>query len=405
MFHYRCEAEGVVMKRLVILFLLAVPAWCQLGNATRIWGTPIAPTAPSDGQAQVYNGANARYQPATIGSGSVTSIATGCGTSGGTITATGTIIAKEATRLNTSVTDAIVAGDGCNLVTNTNAAAIAGSIAACGSTGFTAGVWFVDIQNRGAGTYTLTPTTPSTVDGAASIDLLTDQGIRLACGSDNQYYTQRGRGLMTGPGTVAGEYQMFELAANGSNFVSWIAPDSRATDARFLFPIADPTAGQAMVFGVPDVTTKKSTGTWITPLTSVAFSAVTAGTNTAALVCGSGCSISPSGGVVTANVLNTFNICESAAASPSCGGSNGGSAVIAAAATTVVIQTSLASTYGHITLTPDSSAAMGTRLSVTCNTTITPIWVSTRVGSTSFTVSTTAGPVANPMCFTWKTYD
>lgn len=354
------------MKRLVILLLLAIP--------------PLVAQAPLPSP---INGSG--------GAGSITSIAPGCGlsTSPNPIVATGTVLASEVPRLNTSTTDAILTGDCGNLVTNTNVAAIAASIAACGSTGFAAG-WFVEIQNRGAGTYTLTPTT-SGVDGAASIDLLTDQGIRLTCGADNQYYTERGRGLMTGPGTVAGEYKMYELATNGSNYYSFRAPNSRATNLIELQPTADPTAGQTKLYSAPSSTI--STVTWGTPLVSGA---------TTAFTFGGGGSIAPGSGVVTSNFWQNFNTCTATGVSPlSCGATNGGLVTIAAGATSAVINNSFVTNQNQIHLQFVSSTLLGTRLGVTCNTTPPVYWESDRVSSTSFTISVAAAPVANPACFTY----
>lgn len=65
-----------------------------------------------------------------------------------------------------------------------------------------------------------------------------------------------------GDGTVAGESKHFELTANGSNYISHLAPDSITNTLRLKFPNADPTAGQALVYGAPSSTV--STGAWVT---------------------------------------------------------------------------------------------------------------------------------------------
>lgn len=98
--------------------------------------------------------------------------------------------ATEPVNAQTGTTYTVLAGDQTKLVTFTNGSAIAVTLPqATGS--FGAG-WFADFQNRGAGTVTITPTT-STVDGAASIALLTGQGVRIASDGAN-YFTQRGLG-------------------------------------------------------------------------------------------------------------------------------------------------------------------------------------------------------------------
>lgn len=76
------------------------------------------------------------------------------------------------------------------LVTHSNAGAIAGTLPQAGAS-FPAG-WWMDVQNTGAGTLTITPTT-STLDGAASLALSTGQGVRLVSNGVN-YFTQRGVG-------------------------------------------------------------------------------------------------------------------------------------------------------------------------------------------------------------------
>lgn len=127
-----------------------------------------------------------------IGSGgSVTSVATGCGLSGGTITTTGTLIRSATVDAQTGTTYAILATDCGKLLTLSNAGAVAVSIAQAGSAGFPAG-YMLDIENLGAGLVTITPTT-STIDGAATLTLATNQGIRLFSDGAN-YFTQRGRG-------------------------------------------------------------------------------------------------------------------------------------------------------------------------------------------------------------------
>ncbi len=100
------------------------------------------------------------------GSGTVTSVAAGCGLSGGTITATGTISQTVVTAAHNGAY-AILTGDcGKSLTTNT---AAAWTIAQAGTTGFAAG-WFVDINNVGSGSLTVTATT-STFYGGPSANI------------------------------------------------------------------------------------------------------------------------------------------------------------------------------------------------------------------------------------------
>lgn len=82
------------------------------------------------------------------------------------------------------------------LITHTNAGAIAGTLPQAGaSSQFLVG-WYMDVQNRGVGTLTITPTT-STIDGSATLALLTGQGARIFSDGTN-YFTQRGMTTVTG---------------------------------------------------------------------------------------------------------------------------------------------------------------------------------------------------------------
>ena len=98
--------------------------------------------------------------------------------------------------LQTGTTYTYVTADSTRLVSHSNAAAIAGTLPQAGVS-FPDG-WFTDVQNRGAGTLTITPTT-STIDGAATIVLTTGQGVRIASNGVN-YFTQRGAAAGSGGG-------------------------------------------------------------------------------------------------------------------------------------------------------------------------------------------------------------
>jgi hypothetical protein len=92
----------------------------------------------------------------------------------------------------TGTTYTVVDADRAKLVTHTNGSAIAVTLPQAGSGGgsFAAG-WFYDVQNRGVGTATITPTT-STIDGSATLALTTGTGVRIFSDGTN-YFTQRGQ--------------------------------------------------------------------------------------------------------------------------------------------------------------------------------------------------------------------
>lgn len=139
--------------------------------------------------------------------GTVTSVATGCGLSGGTITTTGTIALSQVVNGQTGTTYAIQNSDCGKLLTFTNGSNMAVSLAQAGSGGnFIAG-WSAHIQNRGAGSLTITPAT-STIDGASAFTLIQNQGIAIFSDGTN-YFTERGANaqvssIVTGCGLSGG---------------------------------------------------------------------------------------------------------------------------------------------------------------------------------------------------------
>lgn len=130
-----------------------------------------------------------------VGTGTVTSIATACGISGGTITTTGTLRRSETQNAQTGTTDTIADDDCGKLITYSNGASVAVTLPQANGSTFISG-WFVDTANLGAGTVTITPTT-STIDGAASITLTTSQGVRIVSNGTN-YFSVRGKATGSG---------------------------------------------------------------------------------------------------------------------------------------------------------------------------------------------------------------
>lgn len=125
---------------------------------------------------------------------------------GSAITTSGTLSSAELINAQTGTTYAILDGDRAKLITGTNAAAQAYSIAQAGaSSAFQAG-WYVDIQNNStnvAGKITVTPTT-STINGAATLKIQPGQFARIVSdGTNYQVY-----GLPSGaqlPGTTTND--------------------------------------------------------------------------------------------------------------------------------------------------------------------------------------------------------
>jgi hypothetical protein len=123
----------------------------------------------------------------TGGSGTVTSVDASGGVetaSGSAITSTGTVRGAHKINAQTGTSYAIVGGDRGKHLTLSNTAAIAGTIAQAGTTGFEDG-YFVFIENIGAGAFTLTPSS-STVNGAATLVLAS--GMAAVLFSDGTNY-------------------------------------------------------------------------------------------------------------------------------------------------------------------------------------------------------------------------
>jgi hypothetical protein len=105
--------------------------------------------------------------------------------------------------------------------------------------------------------------TPSTVNVLSNLSIGSGIDIGLCRGAAGQVNVNDGtstctnlrdlfaRSTSTGDGTVAGEDRLYELAANGSNFRSWLVPDVLTADLKFRFSNTLPTAGQVMTFGTP----------------------------------------------------------------------------------------------------------------------------------------------------------
>lgn len=161
------------MKRILFLFLLL-----SLTGVASAQSNPPLTVQEVDGSPKKNGVTKIVVSNGTLSiSGTTATITTGGG-GGSTIT----------TNAQTGTTYTIVSGDSGKLVTLSNASSVAVTLPqATGS--FTTG-WYTYVENLGAGTVTITPTT-STIDGAATLTLLTNQGAMIVSDGTN-YSTQRG---------------------------------------------------------------------------------------------------------------------------------------------------------------------------------------------------------------------
>jgi hypothetical protein len=109
-----------------------------------------------------------------------------------------------------------------------------------------------------------------------------------------------------------------------------------------------------------------------------------------------------SGTVTTARYLTATNCADSAGAA-ACGSASAGAFVIDVGSTSTVVSTTAVTANSEIFVQFDSS--LGTRLSVTCNTTPATVAVPTitaRTAATSFTLSVSGTVGTNPACFSYR---
>lgn len=142
------------------------------------------------------------------GSGTVTSVDTACGLSGGPITTTGTIQGGAPVRAATGTTDTILSTDCGKVVTESNGSAVAVTLPQ--ATGSFAAPFFYTQVNLGAGTTTITPTT-STINGAATLVLTTGQSADIVSDGTN-YVAALGKGGGSGTVTTTGSPSSGNLA-------------------------------------------------------------------------------------------------------------------------------------------------------------------------------------------------
>jgi len=135
-------------------------------------------------------------------SGGVSSITTTC-PAGGPLTGAVTVSTAITPNAQTGTTYTISASDCGKLITLSNASSIAVTLPQAGTTGFGSGFFVASIQNLGAGTATITPTT-SQINKAATLVLLAGQSAGIVSDGTN-YFAQTG--VSSPPGGTNGQIQ------------------------------------------------------------------------------------------------------------------------------------------------------------------------------------------------------
>lgn len=106
--------------------------------------------------------------------------------------------------------------------------------------------------------------------------------------------------------------------------------------------------------------------------------------------------------VSTASTIfaSATNCADGTATPADCTAAPAGGVIISASATAVTVNTTAVTANSEILVQEDSS--LGTRLSVTCNTTISRTYaVTARTAGTSFVITSSAAPTTNPACLSY----
>lgn len=240
----------------------------------------------------------------TPGGGLVSGITASCTQTA--ITTSGTLSQSRCINAQTGTTYAILDTDRGKLVTGSNAATQAYSIAQAGAASAFANGWNTTILNKGVGTLTITPTT-STINGAATYLLFAGQSVTISSDGSNYQIDPGTSGgvavnLQTGANyaIVATDFGKLVNLSNASNQIPTIAVAS-AFGAAWYTNVCNIGAGTQTI--TPTTSTIGGAATLVLPAGSSAapkcVTIVSDGTNY---------QIAPSylANVVQTNVANTF---------------------------------------------------------------------------------------------------
>lgn len=268
------------MKKLItgILLVCASPAFADstinnLGAGAAVQSTDIFPAYQG---ANPATGVTAAQIKTFTGGGTVTSITPGGGVVSGVtasctqtaVTGSGTLSAARCINAQTGSTYALADGDRGKLVTVTNAAAVAISIAQAGAASAFANGWNTTVMNVGATVATITPTT-STINGAAAYRLFPGQSVTISSDGTN-YQIDPGTtgGVIISSQTganyaiVAGDFGKLVNLSNGSNQIPTL-PNANTLGANWFMQACNQGAGTQTI--TPSTSTIGGAATYVLP--------------------------------------------------------------------------------------------------------------------------------------------
>lgn len=245
------------------------------GATGPIGSTTVVPVVTIDAQGRVTALGNATIAATlsslTPGGGLVSGVTASCTQTA--ITTTGTLSEARCINAQTGATYAIVDGDRGKLVTGSNAAAQAYSIAQAGAASAFANGWSTTILNKGVGTLTITPTT-STINGAATYLLFAGQSVTISSDGSNYQIdpgTTGGVTISSQTGAnyafVASDFGKLVNLSNASNQVPTIAVAS-ALGASWFVQACNQGAGTQTI--TPTTSTIGGAATYVLPAGSAA---------------------------------------------------------------------------------------------------------------------------------------
>lgn len=304
-----------------------------------------------------YSNIRVRGNPFASGTATVTIFA-GAGSKLGTGSATGTVTAVNGTAPIVSDGSTTTPTLSCPTCT-TSAAAITNNVLAKGSGG-AQGLANSSVTDNGT---TIAHAEPVSISGAAtaSVPALTSTGAAIVTGTPVPYWLINPGG---GAPTWATTGTMLGIDAPGSfggNFL-----DFHVT-------------GAASTFSVDANGTIKNPGVTLSGTT----------------------------GAITGNLYATGTNCSSSASPAVCAAAAAGSVAIpAGTASTLQVNTSRVTANSQVLLTIDEG--LGTKLGVTCNTTVATLTqpvVTARTAGTSFTIQEPATTTTNPVCVSYLVFN